>query len=502
MLVIVVGLAMILLGLAVSFLVRIRSDAEEVRIVTAEAQGRIMLHAALMYLQETARIGWGAETFGWTDVRDGSLGPRPARNGTSQTTSTGASGGGPVSGALDGTYATGAPSGYNIPVPTWWQASWPAYVAIPDETLSANFPAAAQRCWPCPGSVGRFPIAAPIQPPYATQMTFSYNPVTWPSTVPSYGQTNADNAWVTSSQRTNTQVSPSQPVYVDWPASWLNQIFDPTKGSLGMLDPQPVANVWEASPTYTGAPGQTPDFISGAIVQGSGVSGDWLHYVNDGVHAPTPVQEQVRDGSDNVCWFRIYRETQADHDNHGFPAYNKVALYDPNNPTLKNWSVFVITCGVGPTRGYRFWDEADIQTYETSCGYTVGSTVTRGQDLASNSPLFQGLGEATFKSMLATTQKSWWRVEWSALKGGAFVPEHYAWNGVSYSSGWTGFPGWNLSYGTAAVPIIRSTKWPRATTTPSMEGQWSNEGARYSAAKTYGGNFRWMQRLDHEPPNW
>src|SRR5205814_615728 len=86
-LIIVVGIASIILVLSAAFFSRMRSDGEETALVVRDGQARIMLTAALQYLQETSRIGWqdpggadrGEECWGWTDVRDGSLGPRGPR---------------------------------------------------------------------------------------------------------------------------------------------------------------------------------------------------------------------------------------------------------------------------------------------------------------------------------------------------------------------------------------------------------------------------------------
>lgn len=87
-LVLVAGIAAMLLSLTVAFYLRVKGGAETARLVQADAQARIMLSAALMYLQETSRLGWGgdrahtgihdpaAEAFGWTDIRDGEPGPR------------------------------------------------------------------------------------------------------------------------------------------------------------------------------------------------------------------------------------------------------------------------------------------------------------------------------------------------------------------------------------------------------------------------------------------
>lgn len=84
MLIVVVGFAAMLMAVAWSFFGRMRADAQESDLVVNEAQARIMLHAGLNYIQEASRMGWHdptsggimLEAFGWTDVRDGAVGPR------------------------------------------------------------------------------------------------------------------------------------------------------------------------------------------------------------------------------------------------------------------------------------------------------------------------------------------------------------------------------------------------------------------------------------------
>ena len=82
-LIVVVGLAVILLAVSASFFSRMRSDAQESEVVLQEVQARIMLQAAMNYIQEGARIGWDdpgtvnvmEEAFGWTDIRATGIGP-------------------------------------------------------------------------------------------------------------------------------------------------------------------------------------------------------------------------------------------------------------------------------------------------------------------------------------------------------------------------------------------------------------------------------------------
>jgi hypothetical protein len=75
-LIIVAGIAALLASMALAFLVRMRSDAEESALLNQEVQARLMLNAALNYISESARLGWNDEAYGWIDVRDGLPGPR------------------------------------------------------------------------------------------------------------------------------------------------------------------------------------------------------------------------------------------------------------------------------------------------------------------------------------------------------------------------------------------------------------------------------------------
>jgi len=83
-LLITAGLCALLAALTLAFLVRMRLDAAEARWVARNVQSRIMLYAACAYILETGRIGWNdpgtaghEECYGWVDVRDGYLGPKP-----------------------------------------------------------------------------------------------------------------------------------------------------------------------------------------------------------------------------------------------------------------------------------------------------------------------------------------------------------------------------------------------------------------------------------------
>ncbi len=148
-LILVAGITALLASLAIAFLARMRSDAEEGMLLWREAQARVMLNAGLMYVQETSRIGWGLrssgeitprEAFGWIDVRDGGVGPRDVTGQRMLATD-------PSAAVNDA------------------QAS-------PDGTGSAGayFPVTG-------GRAARCPMYVMERPPYATAVTFAYNPM-------------------------------------------------------------------------------------------------------------------------------------------------------------------------------------------------------------------------------------------------------------------------------------------------------------------------------------
>lgn len=127
-LIVVAGISALLMSVTLAYLVNMRSDMEESELVVREAQARLVLIAGLQYIQEASRLGWDRpatpeheEAFGWTDVRDGSAGPKDRL-------------GNPL-------YAVG----------------------------SGVFPDIG-------GRAARFPLYAMEKPPYAVKTAFAYNP--------------------------------------------------------------------------------------------------------------------------------------------------------------------------------------------------------------------------------------------------------------------------------------------------------------------------------------
>ncbi|HYE04088.1 MAG TPA: hypothetical protein VEL07_01095 [Planctomycetota bacterium] len=75
-LIVVAGLAAVIAAMALAFLARMRADADDSAVLVREVQARLMLAAALQYVNESGRLGHGEEAFGWRDVRSGLPGPR------------------------------------------------------------------------------------------------------------------------------------------------------------------------------------------------------------------------------------------------------------------------------------------------------------------------------------------------------------------------------------------------------------------------------------------
>jgi hypothetical protein len=141
------AIAAMLLALTVAFLARMRGNATEAGHVVADGQARAMLHAALGYLAESSRLGWQrdaahARSWGWTDVRDGSIGPR-----------------------------------YDDGSAAWDEARWAG--GVPDWNPSGGAGQACYAAWPAPGAFLRAPLYVMHQAPFALQRRYAHNPVAY-----------------------------------------------------------------------------------------------------------------------------------------------------------------------------------------------------------------------------------------------------------------------------------------------------------------------------------
>jgi hypothetical protein len=262
-----------------------------------------------------------------------------------------------------------------------------------------------------------------------------------------------------------------------------------------MLDPQPVADTWGA-------------FRNGKV-DASATRGDWMHEVYDAdgqLVSGATQQLAVVPGTENQSWFRIYRETQADHDcvdNVGAPGtewWDRVKVASDLPPAVpgtikqKNWSLFIVACGAGGTRGYRFWNDADIGKWEVDHGLPGGTGRALEPVTAEESGLFPD--EGTFRELLASTRVLWFRCEWSALQSGARTMNVYN------DSMWrVGTRPWQHYLHGPQTPAYQYTA-QYAKTEVKQTGDDDESDSRSNSPKTYGGNIKWLQRLDRDPILW
>ena len=436
MLLLVISQIMIVLVImTLSFIVVMRQDKQSSQRLIAHGQSRLMMHAALMYIQEGSRLGWSydpddpqtiqlAQQFGWasltgaahgwTDSRDGSLGPRGPR-----------------------TFGKGAGE-KGMPPPAWWPFSYD-YIPYPEDN---DLSPINLRSFPCPGSAMRAAMATPILTTHATDGRYNYNPI-----------------------------EPIDPNAAVWSLPRGTDFYP-----LAALDPQPQTDNWTA-------------FAEGLATTNN--------QRGNATQAELPENQlQLRRHTVGKAWFRVYRELLGDHDADGTamkygPSYleevygrssgtypdpnfvwplDAVALYDPNYPQLKNWNVFIISCGSGGTRGFRWWN------LPTQDPRRALEPVT-----ASESGYFSS--EVEFRRLRESEHIIWFRVHWSPMLGG-YADKRLANSGV-----------------TSQRPLLGWRRWQFDNSVSRYEerGYFQYRGPNISSQ---GGNFQFIQRLPSEPPNW
>ncbi|MBA3683811.1 MAG: hypothetical protein H0W72_00985 [Planctomycetes bacterium] len=359
LLIIVTGLATLLLALSLAFLATMRSDGDRTREIVRDTQARIMLNAAISYVLETSRIGWGdSETQGWNDIRNHAVGPIPLNRN-------------PEAGSLT------QPS----------NAVW----------------AASPSSWPAPGTAMRTAMAVWTRPPVAVRAG-SRNPI---------------------------RIGPGLPIQDDVDETRI--LLAGLHGDVGSY--RSVSEVWRAGSYDRPDPEAVVDPRISAAAAAQFVAGD----------------QRPRAGTAGRSWFRVYRETAADHNGDRDPYYDVINLnggrgIDANGadrPYPPNASVFVVTCGAGATLGFRRWTEV----------------VAAG---AQQSFLNQ---QTYFDQLRGTEIILWYRIEWSPQAG---------------------------DYG----PMGRRKAYPRPN--HSYFPIWN----QISAMPSQAGSILWTQRLDREPPAW
>ncbi len=409
-LILVAGLAAILLSVATAILVTLRSGSADAELVMRDAQARIMLAAGIAYIQEASRIGWGGESFGWTDIRH----PIGAKfNGDTV----------PIDGVV-GPLIAGAT---RLPV--------------------------ANR-FPAPGTVARCDAFCWERPPAATSERFTPNPLEFRPDLPGrQGDDPAimlkDKSWMlTSDNWIKDFCTPMGDYYrLLWYGN-LGQIQNPgfgvkadfvgdpkgnnAAGKQGGLDVQPIAD------TYA-------DFKSGS-------------------QAPRP--ETIGRG-----WFRVYRESPADHDGDGNPWYDTIPL--------RGHGVFIIAAGSGSTHGYRFWDRSSSDFLNGDRNRTAAWSYELEPETAAESGLF--LNQEAFIAQRASERIIWYRLEWTGAVSG-----YDAWGEHAKANQ---DPAKVMS--NEGSEDVRRTFLHRA-----------NNGNNPGYFPNFGGTIRWLMRLEREPDRW
>jgi hypothetical protein len=159
-------------------------------------------------------------------------------------------------------------------------------------------------------------------------------------------------------------------------------------------------------------------------------------------------------------------------DQTGAPAAKQdtVAMFNTLDTSVKNWNVFILACGAGASRGYRFWRIDDTPGNPSPLRALEPQT-------AEESGLFPDY--ATFRELKSGERVLFFRVEWSAIQGGAINQNVY--NG--FGTRWGGYD-------------------ETGKTHSSVVGELELNEMRRTKTFNPGGNFKWIQRLDSEPAGW
>ncbi len=267
-LILVAGLAGLLLSVVTAILISQRSGSAEAEFAQREAQARIMLSAAVSYIQESSRIGWGGESFGWNDVRATS-GSTFAKKPVGEHGAPG-----PLTAAQED--LTALYTGYPLPgTSTRGEAfCWERPPGAISERFTPN-PIEFRPDLRDGDDIGKLPAkaASPLVNPAAAMDAHYRN----------YAILMAGNF---TDRPVDSWRGGDQPIYPSPPPNSRN-------GKAGGLEQQPLADKWDdADPSKS--------FLKGIQV---------------------PRAETL-----GRAWFRIYRETTDDHDGNGDPWYDTVPL--------------------------------------------------------------------------------------------------------------------------------------------------------------------------------
>lgn len=165
-------------------------------------------------------------------------------------------------------------------------------------------------------------------------------------------------------------------------------------------------------------------------------------------------------------WFRIYRETVDDRNGDNDPWYDRVPI--------AGHGTFIITVGSGSTRGFRFWNTTTdyLNGRLALPGDVVGYSPVLEPVTAMNSGLF--FSEESFRNARSSETIAWYRVMWSADTSAGYEARDML--------------------GLANDSTVRNAYQGILTRL--------NANTDNNALPFGGGHFKFIQRLEKEPPKW
>lgn len=423
-LIIVAGLAMVILALTVAYLSVVRADVTEVKAVSRDAQARAMLHAALAYVAESSRIGWS--TVGTTQTAlpnrfaAETAGWNDIRNG-----------------------AIGPIPRHVLLAPGVVEREPQAQGFNPSTGDSTYRVGRGTGRWPEPGTAVRQSMYAWQRPPYAVNL--AGNPLVIHDSatdVPPSGGYHFSNYATARDIRG---------INVPYGTGLVGNTGEPVHGYTN-------GNFWGVLWRFTAQPRPDPSPVATVLADFN--AGD-----------PTP-----RAGG-RVAWFRVYRERPDEHDGNGDPWYDTVNL-NGDGSVPPNASVFVLTCGVGSTQGFRNWAEVVSELGVANATMLFGS-------------------ESAFNDRRREEVILWYRAEWTALTQQNLAP----WGALSfhYTHGSNNAFLSSLGDTRGSVEVQPTFKTDGGGNLRHFER--NVMPVRMPASLPFG-SFLWLQALDREPPTW
>lgn len=301
-LVIVAGITALIALTFLMVLSLTRDDAGRASQALRMAQHRIVLTSALLYLQETSRLGWGEETMGWIDPRFDPSVTRPDGSAYRNLD------------LVDGPRRMKSVS--NVYPPVFTAGTWPA-----------------------PGSTMRADLAPCRRAPFAVSQRMAC-PV-----INQIGQ-RADGVSI---------FDPTKPTgYADWV---MRPLMNAETIPLGVL----INQSSRVGITYTYLP-VVPSWIPyGDAVFKTNPGGIGISPIATDQASYVAGDTNLMPEYMGLAWFRIYREVSSQHDGLIANTLDKYAdgttPYDIA-PEVGN-GTFVITCGAGGSRGFKDYSEAN-----------------------------------------------------------------------------------------------------------------------------------------------